>query len=177
MIRLLAPIFVALCVCTLLRPAGASAASSPIPSLARSKIHAALTPYDFYPQSIPAGLTYVSWKRADLSPMACGTSVTIHFAQGSRQIDWSSSRDCDSGARVVCNSTGYPVYGFDLSADKTAVINGRKVFFSMGNHGSNAWACIPVRVGGYADMAVAGIWESNFMTPAQAMNLVAKAGR
>jgi hypothetical protein len=47
----------------------------------------------------------------------------------------------------------------------------------MGNHGSNAWACIPVRVAGSADMAVVGIWESNFMTPVQAMNLVAKARR
>jgi hypothetical protein len=177
MIRRLAPILAAICLCSLLRPAEVGAASSPIPSSERSRIHAVLSPYDFYPQSIPNGLIYTRWKRADLSPMACGTSVTIEFAQGNRQIVWSSSRDCDSRARVLCSSTGYPGYGFDLGADKNAIINGRKVFFSMGNHGSNAWACIPVRVAGSADMAVVGIWESNFMTPVQAMNLVAKARR
>ena len=52
------------------------------------------------------------------------------------------------------------------------------LFFSQGNHGSNAWACVPLKVGGFADWAVVGIWESNpAITPAQAMHLVAYARR
>jgi len=149
-----------------------------LPPVEHARIHAVLAPYDFFPASLPKGLIYISWKETSLDPTVCGTNATIEFAAaGDRQINWSSSRDCDGQGRVRCSTTGYPGYVFGMGYSQTAVINGRRVYFSPGNHGSNAWACIPLTVGGAADVAVVGIWESNFITPRQAMNLVAYARR
>ena len=74
-----------------------------------------------------------------------------------------------------CHPDGYPGYAFGLPANRRAMINGRRVFYSEGNEGSNAWACIPVRVNGFADVAVVGIWENHFLTPRRAMMFVARA--
>ena len=154
------------------------ASAGTVPPIEHARIHAVLSPYDFFPASLPKGLIYINWKETALSVSVCGTNVTIEFAAaGYRQIEWSSSRDCDGQGRVRCSSTGYPGYAFGMGHNKSAVINGRHVYFSLGNHGSNAWACIPLKVGGFADMAVVGIWESNFITPQQAMTLVAQARR
>lgn len=147
-----------------------------IPPVERARIHAVLSPYDYYPAHLPAGLIFIDWKQAQLTPMVCGTNVNMEFAgSGQGRIIWSSSRSCTSNGRIACSSSGYPGYGFDMDiGEQTAVINSRRVYFSLGNHGSNAWACIPLRLNG-ADMAVVGIWESNFMTPRDAMQLVAYA--
>jgi hypothetical protein len=74
----------------------------------------------------------------------------------------------------VAFATGCSGYAFGMLLTRRATINGRRVFFSQGNHGSNAWACIPRNTGGFRDVAVAGLWE-NFMTPQAAMQLVAHA--
>lgn len=105
--------------------------------------------------------------------MVCGQDITVSFA-GKDRVEWSSSRDCGDDGAPACHNDGYPGYMFGLDASQTAGINGRRVYFSPGNHGSNAWACIPVRVAGCRDMAVVGIWEDS-MTPRAAMNLVAYA--
>lgn len=153
----------------------ASAQPLTIPVAERARIHAVLSPYDYYPAHLPAGLIFASWNKTRLSPTACGTDVNIEFA-GSGRLTWSSSRSCISNGRIACSSSGYPGYGFFMAVgEQTAMINSRRVHFSVGNHGSNAWACIPLRVNGSADMAVVGIWESNFMTPHDAMQLVAYA--
>ena len=55
------------------------------------------------------------------------------------------------------------------------VINHRRVFFSNGNEGANAWACIRLKVNGFADVAVVGLWENHFLTPRRAMEIVAHA--
>lgn len=160
--------------------AGAGAASErTVPPTEKARIHAVLSPYDFYPASLPRGVIYISWEQKSLDPVVCGRNVTIQFAAaGGKEIDWSSSRDCDSAGKVRCSANGYPGYGFGIGfGAKRATINHRRVFFSAGNHGSDAWACIPLRVGGLADWAVVGIWESNFITPQQAMRLVAFARR
>jgi hypothetical protein len=158
---------------------GQAASAATLPPVEKAHIHAIVSPYDYYPASMPKGLTFIKWRRTALSPTVCGTNVTIQFAAaGGREIDWSSSRDCDGQGRVTCNATGYPGYTFGIGYNaRHTVINHRRVFFSMGNRGSNAWACIPLRVGGFGDWAVVGIWESNFITPRQAMNLVAHASR
>lgn len=149
-----------------------------LPPTEHARIHAVLSPYDFFPASLPKGLIYINWKETALPVSVCGSNVTIEFAAaGYRQIEWSSSRDCDGQGSIRCNPTGYPGYAFGMGHDKSALINSRRVFFSQGNHGSNAWACIPLKVGGFADMAVVGIWKSNFITPRQAMTLVAQARR
>jgi hypothetical protein len=131
--------------------------------------------YGFYPSSIPAGLHFSSWKTTQLKPKACGISLEIAFDGDGGHLDWSSSRDCGETGNTRCYNSGYPGYDFEMTATQTARINGREVYFSVGNHGSNAWACIPLTVHGSREMAVVGIWESNFMTPQQAMNLVAHA--
>ncbi len=170
------PRFIALTVCVLICTVllGPAAQAASVPQTERVRMHALTGPYDFYPASLPPGLKYLKWKRTALSPMACGTNLSIVFTNGGKEIDWSSSRDCNADANVACRADGYPGYGFIMSATYSAKINGRRVYFSSGNHGSNAWACVPLRVGGYADMAVVGIWE-NFMKPRDAMNLVAYA--
>ena len=153
------------------------ASAAPVPKIEKARIHAILSPYDFFPASLPKPLIFISWKETDLSPTVCGTSVTIQFAAaGDRQINWSSSRDCDHRGQVRCSAGGYPAYSFGLAYNvRRTTINRRHVFFSHGNHGSNAWACIPLKVGGLRDWAVVGIWESNFISPTQAMRLVAYA--
>ena len=153
---------------------GMAPRAASVPQTERVRMHALAGPYDFYPASLPSGLIYLKWKRTVLSPMACGKNLSIVFKSAGREIDWSSSRDCNADANVACHADGYPGYGFIMNATDSAKINGRRVYFSSGNHGSNAWACIPLRVGGYTDMAVVGIWE-NFMNPRDAMNLVAHA--
>jgi hypothetical protein len=167
------------CCSVALAVGGATAVAGTVPPVEKARIHAILSPYDFYPASLPKGLIYISFKQTALTPSVCGINVTIQFAAaGDREIDWSSSRDCDGQGRVNCNATGYPGYAFGMTFNrKTAVINHRRVWFSMGNHGSNAWMCIPLRVSGYTDWAAVGIWESNFISPAQAMRLVAYAHR
>ena len=134
-------------------------------------------PYAFYPSSLPPGLHFSSSKTAQLTPKACGLDLEITYAGDGKHLEWSSSRDCGATGATRCYDDGYPGYDFAMDATQTARINGRRVYFSVGNHGSNAWACIRVTVGGVKDMAVVGIWESNFMTPQQAMRLVAYATR
>lgn len=76
---------------------------------------------------------------------------------------------------TTCHRDGYPGYAFGLPVDRTATINGRRVFFSSGNEGDNVWACIPIKVNGFDDVAVAGMWENHFLTPRRAMQVVAHA--
>jgi hypothetical protein len=150
-------------------------AGNPVPGSAKLKMNATIGRYGFYPSSIPSDVVFTSWNTTRLKPKACGLSLEITFAGSDGQLDWSSSRDCGETGATRCYNNGYPGYDFEMDASQTARINGRRVFFSPGNHGSNAWACIPLTRGGFQDMAVVGIWESNFMTPQQAMNLVAHA--
>jgi hypothetical protein len=146
-----------------------------IPTSAKIKMNAMLGRYGFYPLSLPAGLLFSTWRTTQLAPKACGLNLEISFAGDGKRLDWSSSRDCNETGATACYNDGYPGYDFQMDAEQSAVINGRHVYFSTGNHGSNAWACIPLTAGGSKDMAVVGIWESNFMTAQQAMNLVAAA--
>jgi hypothetical protein len=150
-------------------------AGNPLSAAAKLKMKAMIGPYGFYPSTIPSGLLFITWKTNQLTPRACGLNLDITFAGDGKHLDWSSSRDCGATASPACYNNGYPGYDFEMDASQTARINGRRVYFSPGNHGSNAWACIPLTIGGFKDMAVVGIWESNFMTPQQAMSLVAHA--
>jgi len=157
------------------------AGASALPPAQKARIHALLAPYDFYPARLPNGLIFINFKETHPGPSVCGPAVTIRFAAaGGKEIDWASSRDCNGAGKVSCNPTGYPGRGggFGIGyGSRRATINHRRVFFSAGNHGSNAWACIPLKVGGYRDWAVVGIWESNFISRKQAMRLVAFAAR
>ena len=145
------------------------------------RVHAVMSPYDYFPVGvIPAGTILDGQAKLDEHPsslpLVCGPVFTANFAApGGKRMSWSTSRDCSSGGVTACHEDGYPGYGFGMTADRQAVINGRRVFYSTGNHGSNAWACIPLRVNGFADVAVVGMWESNFLTPRRAMILVAHA--
>jgi hypothetical protein len=145
------------------------------------RVHAVMSPYDYFPVGvIPAGTILDGQAKLDEHPsslpLVCGPVFTANFAApGGKRLAWSTSRDCSSGGVTACHEDGYPGYGFGMAADRQAVINGRRVFYSTGNHGSNAWACIPLRVNGFADVAVVGMWESNFLTPRRAMILVAHA--
>lgn len=163
---------------TVLLASCSAASAGTIPRVEKARIHAVLHPYDFFPASLPKGLIYIGFEQTSLSPAVCGRMVTIQFAgAGVGELYWSSSRACDRQGRVACTGTGYPGYGFGIGYTIRATINHRTVWFSPGNHGSNAWTCIPLRVGGFRDWAAVGIWESNFITPRQAMSLVAHARR
>lgn len=160
--------------------AASASVAAVVPPGTHARIHALTAPYDYLPAKVPAGLIYVNWKSSHPSalPTVCGDTLSVTFAAaGGKQIQWSASRDCDGRGRVGCFNNGYPGYGFGMPVDQRATINGRLVFFSQGNHGSNAWTCIPTKTGGVNDMAVAGIWESGFITPRAAMQLVASARR
>lgn len=150
-------------------------AGTPIPASEKLKMNAVIGPFGFYPSSLPSGLIFTTWKTTQLTPMACGLNLFIAFAGDGHRLEWSSSRDCGKTASPACYDDGYPGYDFEMDASQSVRINSRRVYFSPGNHGSNAWACIPLTIGGFKDMAVVGIWESNFMTAQQAMNLVAHA--
>jgi class 3 adenylate cyclase len=159
---------------TLARALGASTAR---------RFHAVMSPYDYLPAGeVVPGMVLDGAAKIDEEPSSlprvCGPLFTAGFvAPGDKRIVWSTSRDCNSHGVTACHPDGYPGYAFGLPADRRAVINGRRVFYSSGNDGSNAWACIPVKVNGFADVAVAGMWESNFMTPRRAMLIVANARR
>jgi len=158
--------------------AASASVAAVVPPGVHARIHALAAPYDYLPAKLPAGLIYINWKSSHPSalPTVCGDAVSVTFAAaGGKQVQWSASRDCDSQGRVACFNNGYPGYSFGMLVDQRATINGRLVFFSGGNHGSNAWACIPAKTGGFNDMAVVGIWESNFITPRAAMQVVAYA--
>jgi len=128
----------------------------------------------YYPASLPASMAYVSKSVQPLQPRTCGSVLVIEYAGSGERLEWMSSRDCGPKG-TKCYENGFPGYDFELTPQQSAVINGRRVFFSIGNHGSNAWACIPTSTHGHLDMLVVGIWESNFLTPREAMNLVAHA--
>ena len=91
------------------------------------------------------------------------------------QIVWTSSRACDTQGRIGPSATGYPGYGYGMTVNRSGVIAGRVVYFSQGNHGSSAWTCVPVEIANEVDYVAVGIWESNGITPQQAMQLVAYA--
>ncbi len=162
------------------RPAGTTIAELLAPSL-RQRIHAVLSPYDFFPAApAPAGMILDGRANLDESPSSlprvCGAVFTASYAApGGRRMVWSTSRDCNSGGVTACHQDGYPGYSFGLPADRQAIINHRRVFFSNGNEGANAWACIRLKVNGFADVAVAGLWQNHFLTPRQAMMIVAHA--
>ncbi len=147
----------------------------------RQRIHAVMSPYDFFPvAAVPSGMVLDGKANLDEFPndlpRVCGPLFTAAYAApGGKRMVWSTSRDCDSGGVTECHTDGYPGYAFGLPVDQRAAINGRQVFFSSGNEGDNVWACIPLRVNGFADVAVAGMWENHFLTPRRAMDLVARA--
>ncbi len=150
------------------------------PSL-RRRVHAVMSPFDFFPiAQVPAGMVLngtPSLQQFPSSlPRVCGPLFTASYAApGGKQLVWSTSRDCDSGGETRCHTDGYPGYAFGLPVDRHAVINGRQVFFSSGNDGDNVWACIRIKVNGFDDVAVAGMWENHFLTPRRAMEIVAHA--
>jgi hypothetical protein len=148
-----------------------------VPAAERERMRALLPDeYAYVPASLPAGFIYIDWKHAELTPHLAGQLLTIDFASpGAGQIVWTSSRACDTKGRVRPSATGYPGYGYGMITDRSAVINGRVVYFSTGNHGSNAWTSIPVETADGTDYVAVGVWESNCLTPEQAMQLVAYA--
>jgi hypothetical protein len=62
-----------------------------------------------------------------------------------------------------------------MSVDRTAVIAGHRLYFSQGNQGSNAWTTLPIQTSWGTDYVSVGIWESNCITSAAAMRLVARS--
>ena len=146
----------------------------PVAELTRIKV--LLAPYAYLPMSLPPRYIYIDWKHGDLTPTVAGQLLTIDFAApGGGQIIWSSSRVCDSQGKIGPSASGYPGYGYGMVASRSAVIEGRRVYFSQGNHGSNAWTCARLRTVNGRDYVAVGIWESNDITPIQAMRLVAQA--
>lgn len=121
-------VIVPVLICTVLL--GTATRTASVPQTERVRMHALAGPYDFYPASLPPGLMYLKWKRTALSPMACGKNLSIVFTSAEKEIDWSSSRDCNANANVACHADGYPGYGFIMSATDSAKINGRRVYFS-----------------------------------------------
>jgi hypothetical protein len=136
---------------------------------------AAIVVPGFLPTSMPAYLRLRESKTIALKPRSCGNELYRYYEGNGERLEWTSSLDCGEDGTVKCFANGFPGYDFQLTPENTATINGRRVFFSIGNHGSNAWVCIPLVIQGRATMAVVGIWESNFLTPYQAMHLVAQA--
>jgi hypothetical protein len=135
-----------------------------------------LAPYAYVPARLPKGVIYIDWKHGGDLPAVIGEVLTIDLdAPGDRQIEWSASRGCDAQYHVGPCATGYPGDGFDMAPTSSAVIAGRLVYFSPGNHGSNAWTSFPITTSGTEDWVSVGLWESNFISPAQAMTLVAQA--
>jgi hypothetical protein len=140
-----------------------------------------MSPYDFFPIGpAPAGMILDGKPNLDESPSSlprvCGPVFTAGYAAaGGHRMVWSTSRDCNSGGVTTCHPDGYPGYSFGLPANLHAFINGRRVFFSNGNEGDNVWACIRIRVNGFPDVAVAGMWENHFLPPRRAMDMVAFA--
>ncbi len=147
----------------------------------RRRVHAVMSPYDFFPiTQVPAGMVLNGTPSLQQSPSSlprvCGPLFTASYAApGGKQLVWSTSRDCNSSGVTKCHTDGYPGYAFGLPVDRHAVINGRRVFFSSGNDGDNVWACIRIKVNGFDDVAVAGMWENHFLTPRRAMEIVARA--
>ena len=147
----------------------------------RQRIRAVMSPYDFFPVwPPPAGMVLDGKANLDEFPSdlprVCGPVFTASYAApGGKRMVWSTSRDCNSGGFTSCHPDGYPGYAFGLPVNRRAIINGRRVFFSNGNEGDNVWACIRLRVNGFDDVAVAGMWENHFLKPRQAMELVAHA--
>ncbi len=147
----------------------------------RQRVHAVMSPYDFFPvAALPAGAVLDGQANLDETPAdlprVCGPLFTAAYAApGGKKLVWSTSRDCNSGGVTACHPDGYPGYAFGLPVDRQATINNRRVFFSSGNEGDNVWACIRLKVNGFDDVAVAGMWENHFLTPTQAMEMVARA--
>ena len=162
------------------RPAASTLATLLQPQF-RLRVHAVMSPYDFFPvAAMPAGMVLNGAPNLqqfpNSLPRVCGPLFTASYAApGGKQLVWSTSRDCDSGGVTKCHTDGYPGYAFGLPVNRMATINGRRVFFSSGNDGDNVWACIPLKVNGFDDVAVAGMWEDHFLSPQQAMNVVAHA--
>ena len=147
-----------------------------VPAVERQRMQALIAPYAYVPASLPRGFVYIDWKHADLTPSVAGQLLTIDFAlPGGGQIVWTSSRACDTQGRIGPSATGYPGYGYGMTVNRSGVIAGRVVYFSQGNHGSNAWTCVPIETAWGVDYVAVGIWESNGITPQQAMQLVAYA--
>ena len=149
----------------------------------RRRVHAVMSPYDFFPLArLPAGMILDGRPNLDESPSSlprvCGPVFTAAYAApGGKRMVWSTSRDCNSGGVTACHPDGYPGYAFGLPVNRRAIINHRRVFFSNGNEGDNVWACIRLRVNGFDDVAVAGMWENHFLTPRRAMEIVGHARR
>jgi hypothetical protein len=149
-------------------------ASDSLPASEQSQMRVLISPYAYVPSSMPPGFTYIDWRHSALTPTVAGQLLTIEFAApGGRQITWTSSRACDTNGHIGPSTTGYPGYGYGMSVDRTAVIAGKRVYFSQGNQGSNAWMTFPVQTSWGTDYVSVGIWESNCITPAAAMRLVA----
>lgn len=147
-----------------------------IPTVERTRMGSLLSPYAYVPTSLPHGYIYIDWKHTPLSPSVAGELLTIEFAApGGRQVVWTSSRAVAPNGSLGPSATGYPGYGYGMAVSRSAYINGVHVFFSAGNQGSNAWATFTIHPSGGTDYVAVGIWESNALTPMQAMQLVAHA--
>lgn len=156
--------------------AEAAAASVPVvPPDERTRIRVFLAPSAYLPASLPRGFIYIDWKHSNLETVALGDLLTVDFAApGGRQIIWTSSRANYNG-QLHGAAKGYPGYGFFMTPDRSAVINGRQVYYSGGNRGANAWTSFPIQTAYGVDYVAVGIWESQCLTPAQALRLVAYA--
>ena len=150
---------------------------SSVPTAERTRIQTLLSPYAFVPARLPKGFVYVDWKHTSLDPVLAGQLLTVDFGAHGGQIVWTSSRACDSSGHIGPNATGWPGYAYGLTVDRSSIVAGTRVYFSEGNQGSNAWAYLPLKTSWGPDWVAVGIWESNCITPDQAMQLVASAAK
>jgi len=155
-------------------PSPATGSTAFVPEAEQNRMRVLLSPYAYLPASLPHRFVYIDWKHSQLFPTVAGELLTVEFAApGDAQIVWSSSRACDSNGRIGPSATGYPGYGYEMSADRAATIAGNRVYFSQGNHGSNAWTTFRLHTSWGTDYVAVGVWESNCITPAEAMRLIA----
>ena len=146
-----------------------------VPPDERIRIRVFLAPTAYLPSSLPAGFIYIDWRHTNLNVVAFGQLLTVDFAAPrGRQIVWTSSRANYNG-QLHAAAKGYPGYGYFLTPDKSAVINGRQVYYSGGNRGANAWTSFAIQTTYGVDYAAVGLWEDQCLTPLQAMRLVAYA--
>lgn len=153
-----------------------SGAENLVPAAEQTRMKTLLSPYAYLPTSLPRGYIYIDWKYSSLSPSVAGQLLTINFAAsgGDQQIIWTSSRACDSNGNIGPNATGWLGYGYGMTVNESASIGGHLVYFSQGNHGSRAWTGFAIGTSAQPDYVAVGIWESNFISPAEAMQIVAR---
>jgi hypothetical protein len=107
----------------------------------------------YLPTRLPPGFIYTRWAIIPGQYTAAGRVLRITFGKNGTRMIWTVARAIEP-IYSSCQKSAFP-------HDRRRKINGRVVYYDIGNHGNEASACLSVRGPYGRDRLSVSLWVEN----------------